>query len=152
MYDIKTRNSVLSLFGGIEVDKFPDGNFEFEMNSYDGDKIFKQDFPKTKFVCNLFNKVEKHIRSNDNYITRVVFKYTVIQQVEIANLKLLVNKLVEILGKDEARSGEFTEEDAKQFKNGYWMGRSWLNIAKNGVVLIIYRNNDFFELRLVFFQ
>lgn len=150
MYDIKKRNSVLSLFNGIEVDKFPDESFEYEMNLNDDEEIYKRDFSETNLVCNLFNKVEKHIRSNDNYITRVVFKCTVLQLVKIQDIELLINKLFELLGKDETRSGEFTEEDAQQYDSGRWEGRFWSTTQTKGVSLIIYRNVNYFELRLTF--
>lgn len=150
MYDIKKRNSVLSLFNGIEVDKFPDESFEYEMNLNDDEEIYKRDFSETNLVCNLFNKVEKHIRSNDKYITRVVFKCTVLHLVKIQDLESIINIFVELLGNDEMRSGEFTEEDAQQFEKGSWVGRYWSTSLTKGVSLIINRNVDYFELHITF--
>ena len=150
MYDIKTRNSVLSLFNGIEVEKFPDESFELIKDKPGFDQIYRRYFPINKLVCNLFDIAEKRIKPNTTCIELVIFSCSEIDNIDTSSLKLIVNKLVELLGKDDSKLGEFTEEDALQFEKGSWVGRYWSTSLTKGVSLIINRNVDYFELHLTF--
>lgn len=152
MYDIQIRNSVLRLFNGVDVEKLPDESFKLIKDEPGYDQIFTRQLSANSLAFNLFNIVEKHIHPNPVCIKRVILSCSEIQNVDTSSLKVLINKLVELLGKDDSTLGEFTEKDDDQFKTGYWSGRTWQTLNTKGVALTIQKNSDVFELHLIFMK
>lgn len=150
MYDIQIRNSVLSLFNGVDLEKFPDESFNLKVTENSNVQIFTRDFSADELICNLFDFAEKQINNEGHRIERVIFKRTIDEKIDILSLETLVNKLIQLLGRDECGIGEFTDKDIEQFKQGNWTGRVWFSTLTKGISLIIYRRLDIFELHLVF--
>lgn len=150
MFNLQIRNSVLSLFNGIIVEKFPDESFNLAEPQNGNAQIFTRDFSEDTLICNLFDFAEKQISNEGHRIERVIFKRTIDEKIDILSLETLVNKLIQLLGRDECGIGEFTDKDIEQFKQGNWTGRVWFSTLTKGISLIIYRRLDIFELHLVF--
>lgn len=143
------RNSVFALFNNVSIAKFPDNDFvkdEKYKNLY-----LKYDwcFNEKKLVCNLFDKVEKHVNA-DNFIIRVILTRTSIEEIKIVDLELLVNRLCQIEHPDKDCSKSFSDNDKIDFLNKRNWKRYWFSLESHKIHVHIYRESELFALHIVF--
>lgn len=143
------KDTVFALFNNIKVEKFPDDSFVKDGKSKNLDFKYDWCFNEKKSVCNLFDRVEKHVNT-DNIIQRVILTCTSVDKISIIDLEILANKLSQIECPDYDCSKSFSEVDKSDFMDKKNWKRSWFSLVKNKIHVHIYRNADLFAMHIVF--
>ena len=144
-----SKPSVFALFTAIDVAKFPDNSFERVEKSMNLDLIYDWLDNGKKKVFNLFDKIEKHV-STDNIIQRVIFTCSSVDVIKIDDLVLLVSKLSQIENPDKDCSKSFSDADKIDFLDKKNWQRSWFTLENNKIHVHIYRKADLFAMHIVF--
>jgi len=132
-----------------EYENLPDSTFEKgeDYLNESGVKItdYTKDF-KNK-IFHLFDKLEiktfenskgkNFIFSNENFKTD-----------DIGYLRILVNKLAKIYGKDSIGSGLFNIDDEEQLQGDFWLGRSWTSEEHKIPIMISYDKDTGLDLTI----
>jgi len=143
------KHAVFALFKDIEISKFPDDCFEKNEESKNLDIIYDWIDNGKKKVFNLFDKIEKHI-STDNILQRVIFTCSSVDDIKIDDLELLVIKLCQIENPDKDCSNCFSDKDKSDFMDkkiwkGYWFSR-----LSDKIYVHIFREANQFALHMTF--
>lgn len=145
------RNSVFALFNDVSIAKFPDNDFIKDDESKILDLKYDWIFNDKKRVCNLFDKVEKHVNA-DNVIKRVILTCTSSVEIKITDLELLVNRLCQIEHPDKDCSKSFSDSDKTDFLIKKNWKRYWFSLETHKIYVHTYRESELFALHIVFLQ
>lgn len=143
------KHSIFKLFDSVDISKFPDESFEKNEDSISLELIYNWLNTDMKKVFNLFDKIEKYVNI-DNVVQRVIFKCTSPDDIEIADLELLVTKLCQIENPNKDCSNCFSDKDKSDFMDkkkwkGYWFSR-----LSDKIHVHIFREANQFALHMTF--
>ena len=131
----------LSKFFSHDLNKLPDSSCTIVTDEYvrKGDThYYKQLTEWERGIFTIFKIVTFEDSPNKNFL----FSNPDFESVDIEYVKLLVNDLVNILGRDDYQEGYFTEKDVEDIGYEDWEGRSWNDPNRKGDLVNFYLDGD----------
>ena len=123
----KAKETVLDAID-IDLSIYPDNSFTQEQCiNKDGKNIINHYlYLEEGLLLNLFPQLMV-ITFDDSYDKNYIFRCPVFEEFKKSSLIELVNNISDVYGPDAMGNNKFSAEDWKQIKEGFWIGRNWMN-------------------------